>query len=136
MVRLETFFSSKAIESEAAAMLHRGLVTSLRAPATCADVFAAARAGDAAAGSIVERAVAKLAGAVAGLFLALDPEVLILGGQIAAAGDVLLGPLRDEIRRRTYPMLRREVPVVPTQIADGTGLVGAAALVLAARLQG
>jgi len=127
---LETFFSAKAIESEAAAMLHRGLATTMTVPVTCQDVFTHARLGDSAAHSILTRATAKLAAALAGLYLALDPEILILGGQIAQAGDILLTPLQEEVRRRTFPMLRRDVPIVPTQIADGTGLVGAAALVL------
>lgn len=126
---LETYFSSKAMESEAAAMLHRGLATAMRAPLTCERIFEHAREGDPAARSIIANAVEKLAGAVAGLLLALDPEILILGGQIAQAGEILLDPLKAQIRERTFAMLRREVPIVPTRIADGTGLLGAAALV-------
>lgn len=72
----------------------------------------------------------------AGLIHALDPEVVILGGQIAKADDFLLDPLQREVDWRTRTLLRRKVPVVKAQVADLSGVVGAAALAIdAARSQ-
>ncbi len=128
---LEVYFSARAIESEAAAVLHRSAPTSMTGSPTCQQVFEHAAAGDLAADLIVKGSVAKLAGAIAGMFLMFDPEVLILGGQIASAGAVLLDPLREDVYARTRPFLRREIPIAPSQVADSTGILGAAAMVLA-----
>src|SRR5262249_16045507 len=69
---------------------------------------------------------------VAGLAHVLDPEVIILGGQISAAGDVLLEPLRKDVGWRTRCLLRRDVPVVRSKLVDPSGGIGAAALALEA----
>jgi len=134
---LETFFSARAIEAEAVGAILRGaesvlLRRYLDAPAsvTCEAVFTAAAEGDEVANLIVDRAIERLAAAVAGLLLVFDPEVVILAGQISAAGERLFQPLRQQLRRRTFRMLRREVPLKPAQVSDA--VVGAAALVLTA----
>jgi glucokinase len=128
---LETYFSARSIESEAAAVLHRAAPTSMPQHPTCQQVFEHAAAGDLAARLIVDRGIAKLAGAIAGLFMMFDPEVLIIGGQIASAGEILFAPLRREVHSRTTSFLGREIPIVPSQVSDSTGVLGAAALVLA-----
>jgi glucokinase len=130
---LETYFSAKAIESEAYAVLHRGCETALTPNAgvvSCEQIFAAAAAGDYVAGLIVTRATRMLAGAIAGMVHAFDPEVVILGGQISLAGEALLEPVRQDVWRRTRRLLCREVPVMSSQLHDPSGVLGAAALVL------
>jgi len=132
---LETVFSAKAIEAAAYSVVHRGVASALlgKAPQpTCAEVFQAAEGGDAAAAEIVDRAVRVLGGALAGLVYIFDPQIIVLGGQIADAGEYLLGPLRTMVRQRTYGMLRRELPVVRTWLDDPNGVLGAAALALEA----
>ena len=126
---LETMFSAKAIECDALAAIHRGCHTSMRGEIACQQVFEAAEGGDIVAAGIVEGAVRRLGAGLAGLLHIFDPEVVILGGQISAAPDVLLlDPLRKETAWRTRGLLGREVPIVPAQVADRTGVVGAAAL--------
>ena len=128
---LETVFSARAIEGEAFSIVHRGVASSLleKIPRpSCEDVFRAAEAGDVAAAAIVNRAVHALAGALAGLAYIFDPQIIVLGGQIADAGEFLLAPLRELVRSRTYAMLRRELPVVRTWLDDPNGILGAAAL--------
>lgn len=130
---LETVFSAKAMEAAAYSVVHRGVASALleKAPQpSCADVFQAAEAGDAAAAEIVDRAVRALGGALAGLVYIFDPQIIVLGGQIADAGEYLLAPLRQTVRERTYAMLRRELPVVRTWLDDPSGVLGAAALAL------
>jgi glucokinase len=137
---LETVFSARAIESEARAAVHRGCASSLtrlfrEQPqlATCRTVFQAAAEGDAVAREIVARAIHKLAAAVAGLLHVFDPEVAIVGGPVADAGADLLGPLEEEVWERSRGLLGREVPLVEQQVADKSGIVGAAGLALATR---
>jgi glucokinase len=130
---LETVFSAPAIEGQAADCVRRGCETTLTANASCKEVFEAAAKGDAIARSIVSRGIHKLAGALAGMMLAFDPEVVILGGQITEAGPALFDPLREEVRWRTKRMLPAEVPLRPAQVTDGA--LGAAALAfLASRM--
>jgi glucokinase len=137
---LETIFSARAIEAEAIAGILRGCDSRLRLQyhdrlpeVTCQAVFDLAESGDALARAIRDRAVKYLAGALAGLMLALDPEVVIIGGQIAEAGDSLFEPLTKEVWQRTRGLLTRHVPVVRPGVEDATGVAGAAALVYAMR---
>ncbi|MFV0131024.1 ROK family transcriptional regulator [Streptomyces sp. HMX112] len=63
-----------------------------------AEVFALARKGDARALAAVERFIQRLVHDVAALVLALDPELVVVGGW-AAGLDGILQPLRDELAR-------------------------------------
>ena len=134
---LETVFSARTIESEAFAAIHRGTESRLLAHGdklpSCAEVFELARQGDAVACDIIRKATVVLGGAIAGLAFVFDPELVILGGQISEAGDVLLGPLRAEVRWRTQGLLRREIPLVRSALVDPSGVLGAAALALEAK---
>ncbi len=137
---LETVFSARAIEAEAWSAVHRGCASTLtrlfrEQPqlATCRTIFQAAREEDELAREIVSRAIRKLGAAVAGLLHLFDPEVVILGGQVADAGADLLVPLQEEVWTRSRRLLGREVPIVEQQVADKSGIVGAAGLVMAPR---
>ena len=132
---LETIFSARAIEAEAISAVIRGCHSSLTdefsadpRKVTCEAVFAAAAKGDEIGQAICDRAVRYLAGAIAGIFGALDPEVVILGGQIAEAGAVLFGPLQQQVTERARRLVGHDVPLVRAQVTE-PGIVGAAALV-------
>ncbi|HEY9501650.1 MAG TPA: ROK family protein, partial [Pyrinomonadaceae bacterium] len=79
---------------------------------------------------IRDEATSTLAAAIAGLLHVFDPELVILGGQIVEAGDSLLEPIRSEVAWRTKRFLGRIVPIVPSEVQDSSGVVGAAALTL------
>jgi glucokinase len=137
---LQTVFSAQAIESEAWAAVHRGcdsVLTQLFRDqpqlATCRTVFGAARDGDAVACAVVERAVGRLAAAMGGLMNIFDPEAVILGGHIADSGRDLLNPLREQVWARSRGLLGRDVRLLEAEVADRSGIVGAAALVMPPR---
>ncbi len=65
---------------------------------------------------------------IAGLVNALDPEVVVVGGGVVAAGDHLLAPAREALARHALPPLGELVPVVPARFGAESGMVGAAAL--------
>jgi glucokinase len=71
-----------------------------------------------------------LAATLADIVHAFDPELIILCGQVAAAGEQLLAPLREELRRRTRFFLNEEVPIVISESPAYAGVLGAAALVM------
>jgi glucokinase len=137
---LETVFSARAIEGEAWAAVHRGCSSTLtrlfrEQPqlATCRTIFQAAQEGDELSASIVDKAIHKLAAAIAGLLHIFDPETVILGGPVADAGADLMVPLQEEVWERTRGLLGREVPLVEQEVADRSGIVSAAGLVMAPR---
>jgi glucokinase len=137
---LETVFSARAIEADAWAAVHRGcdsVLTRLfrEQPqlASCRTVFQAASEGDTVAAAIVSAAIYKLGAALAGLLHVFDPEIVILGGQLADAGEDLLLPLQEEVWGRSRGLLGRDVPIVEQEVADKSGIIGAAGLVMAPR---
>ena len=131
---LETHFSSRAIESAYWSHLHRAAKTQLsldtdgRPPDTEA-IFRAAANGDECARYVLDRGLEHLAAAIVSFLHAFDPEVLILGGNIAAAGPALIAPIKEKVASRTRIMLGREVPIVFQKIIGYGGVAGAAGLV-------
>ena len=137
---LETAFSARAIEGEAWSAVHRGCPSTLtrlfrEQPqlATCRTVFQAASEGDELSQSIVGKAIHVLGSAIAGLLHIFDPQVVILGGQVVDAGAELLTPLKEEVWARSRNLLGREVPILEQEVADRSGIVSAAGLVMASR---
>ncbi|MEJ5945126.1 ROK family glucokinase [Pseudokineococcus basanitobsidens] len=92
-------------------------------------VTQAARAGDPAAVEIVEDTGRWLGTGLANLAAALDPGTFVIGGGVSDAGDLLLGPAREEFRRTlTGRGYRPEARVVRAELGPDAGLVGAADL--------
>lgn len=132
---LETVFSARAIEADAWSATHQGCASpmcdTLRAhPETLSTkfVFEQAAQGDPIASLILTRKIRMLGGAIAGLIHMLDPELVVLSGSIAEAGAALFDPLQKEVDWRIHGLLGRVVPLVPSGVADTSGVIGAAAL--------
>jgi glucokinase-like ROK family protein len=74
--------------------------------------------------------------ALANLCNLFNPERIVVGGSIGAAGDILLDPLREAVRRRVIPSAAEDVEIVPGVLGDRAEVLGAVALVLNAKEQG
>ncbi len=70
---------------------------------TLTHVLDGAREGDGVAISVVRDTVKYIGMAVANLATTVDPEIIVLGGMVQSAGDLLLEPLRHECARRWRP---------------------------------
>ena len=105
-----------------------GLVQEDPGAVTAEAVCDAAAAGDAYAVSVVEETARILAVAVANLVHLLNPEMIVIGGGVAGAGEVLFGPLRAEVRRRTFRRAREACRIVAGQLPATAGMVGAAGI--------
>jgi glucokinase len=130
---LETVFSARSIEAEAFSATHRrvhSVLTDRAQAADCSQVFQAAAESDEVAVWIINRATMHLGAAIASLVHVVDPELIILGGQIAEASALLLEPLREELRRRTRFLIGRALPIVFPRVPSHTGVIGAAGLAL------
>jgi predicted NBD/HSP70 family sugar kinase len=61
----------------------------------------------------------------------LDPDLIVIGGELAAAGDTLFQALRRSIRRHVMPRSAKNFRVVAGELGDRAAVLGAAGLVLA-----
>ena len=96
--------------------------------ATAERVAALAAHGDPDAAAVWREAVDALAdGLLIGLAL-FDPEVVVVGGGLAEAGDGLLVPLRDALRARLT--FHREPVLCKAALGDEAGCLGAALIAL------
>lgn len=89
-------------------------------------VVEAARAGDARAREALAEAGRWLGVAIANMAMVLNPERVVIGGGVAEAGELILGPAREEVGRRVRvpPVGRTEV--VPAELGYEAGSIGAA----------
>ena len=93
------------------------------------EVVSAAGAGDRAALELLDAAGRHLGAALSSLANSLDPDLIVLGGGVMAAGELLLDPARAELRRRALPP-QNEVPVELAALGQDSGMIGAATLAL------
>jgi glucokinase len=56
----------------------------------------------------------------------ISPDRVIIGGGVAAAGDLLLGPIREELRQRVRTTSLDEVEIVTAELGTWAGAIGAA----------
>jgi glucokinase len=93
-------------------------------------VVEAARAGDSAARHLLEEAGRYVGIAVASVANLLDPEIVIIGGGVAGAGDLLFGEIEKTLKERAFTTMVASPSVVPSALGENASAVGAAALVL------
>jgi glucokinase len=90
-------------------------------------VTEAALGGDAAARGVFELVGQRLGVALASFANIFEPEVIVIGGGVIAAGDLLLDPARRELTARALPPMNR-TPVVAAELGPDAGMIGAAAM--------
>jgi glucokinase len=93
---------------------------------TTKDLVAAHLAGDAGATEIWLRSIRHLAAGVTSIINAIDPQVVILGGGIASAGEALFAPLRRDLDQMEWRPNETPVPILPARLGDLAGAIGAA----------
>ncbi len=100
---------------------------------TAEHVFDGARAGDGVAISVVRDTARYVGMAIANLCALFDPELVILGGALAAAQDLILEPVRLECQRRLPPALQAHLRLEPSSLGESAPALGAARLAATAR---
>ncbi len=131
---VETFASGTALAREAgriaAEQPQSGLADALRQGRALAGplVTELAHDGDRAAIEAIELVGARLGVAIASLVNIFNPEVVVIGGGVIAAGELLLAPARAEMMRRALPPSRDVVELVAARFGVEAGMIGAAAL--------
>lgn len=132
---LEVLASGTAIARQARDAVAGGESTVLQSLAarpgeiTAESVAKAALAGDALASALYRRAGTRVGIFLSNLLALLNPAMIIVGGGVSKAGDLLFRPLREAIAARVYPRPALGVKVMPADLGDDVGIIGAAALV-------
>ena len=86
-----------------------------------------ALAGDATSIAVFDLVGSHLGAALASFANIFDPDTIVVGGGVMAAGDLLLEPARRELRARALPPMN-ETPVVEAEMGPDAGMIGAAAM--------
>jgi glucokinase len=130
---LEAYGSGPSIAARAREGLTDEVESSLRGLAegrpdriTAALVTEAAREGDAYALGILTETGRLLGSGVASLVNVLNPDRVVLTGGVASAGDLLLKPLRQEVRRRAFTDSAEACVIAVSREPELAGLRGAA----------
>jgi glucokinase len=63
---------------------------------------------------------------IANMVTVISPDKIVLGGGVAAAGDLLFDPIRAEIARRVTTTSVEQVTLVPAELGTWAGSIGAA----------
>jgi glucokinase len=100
---------------------------------TVPHIFDAARQGDGVAIAVVRDTARYIGMAVSNLVAMFDPDVVVLGGLMAEAGDLLVEPSRTEAARRISPGHATAVQIVPGAVGDEAAALGAARAAFIAR---
>jgi glucokinase len=88
-------------------------------------LVATARDGDERARQAIDGMGRRLGAGLAGLVNTFDPELIVIGGGFGDAFDLLLEPALDTLRRDALPPGRDRVRVVPAELGEEAGMVGA-----------
>jgi glucokinase len=91
------------------------------------EVTRLAFAGDVDALAVLRDVGVKLGAGLAGLAMTFNPEVIVIGGGVMAAGELLLAPAREELARRALAP-SSSVDVVAAALGPEAGMIGAALL--------
>jgi glucokinase len=129
---LETVSSATGIIRMGKDAVARGERTSLSLveQITAKDVFDAAKAGDEVSIRIVNRAAYYIGKSLAAVALVLNPELVIIGGGVSKAGDILFDEIRSVFAELTPEPTQAGLRIVPAVLGNDAGIVGAAGLFL------
>jgi glucokinase len=91
-------------------------------------VFEAAKAGDGLALEIFRETGFYIALAIVSLVNLVNPELVVIGGRVARAGDLLFDPIKENVAKMVS--LVPSPPIIPAVLGDDAGIIGAAGMVL------
>ncbi len=130
---LETLASGTAVAREAIRRISHGEKSSLAGMVsgkiediTAEEVDIAAAGGDSLAREVILQAATYLGVGMVNLVDIFNPEMIIVGGGMAKMGDRLLNPARRVVMERAFRLPAQAVRIVPAQLGDDAGVIGAA----------
>jgi predicted NBD/HSP70 family sugar kinase len=108
----------------------RELLAPVHGPSVCLDdIVRWAESGDTGARRLLADAGRDIGAALAGVCLALNPDAVIVGGELGGT-EWLLDGMREGLRARVLPLTAETTAILPAQLAKQAGALGAASLVV------
>lgn len=99
-------------------------------PLTVSHIVQAAQAGDPVAVDVIMTVGRYLGIAMTNLINLVNPELIVLGGDLMQSGNLIMGELRRTVRERAFAKSNAEVTITTSRLGDDAIAIGAATLVL------
>jgi len=132
---LEAYASASHTLRRTVEAIEAGQSTSLRdiynrgsSELTSRDVFEAAKAGDTLATLIVDETVLYLGIGCVNACRWFDPQMIVFAGGMIHAGDFLFDKVRETFKAQSWRVAQDKVQIVPAQLGNDAGFIGAAAV--------
>jgi glucokinase len=130
---LEVMASGTAIAREAIRRIKDGgsstlsdMVAAKIENITAKEVGLAAQNGDRLASEVILKAATYLGTGMVNVVHIFNPEIIVIGGSVSKMGDLLLAPVRKMVAETAFGLVAQAVRIVPAQLGDDVGVVGAA----------
>jgi predicted NBD/HSP70 family sugar kinase len=131
---LEAFAGGAALARDAEVAAREGRSEILRALLdekgflAAADVAVASKHGDPVSIELITEAGRLIGQMLTGIVNFFNPSLIVIGGGVAGAGDLLLATIRQSIYRRSLPLATRDLTVRRSALDDRAGVIGAATM--------
>jgi len=128
---LETEISGRAIHRKLLERINAGESSILASKVrdketiTMADITIAADRGDMLCIELIEQMGAELGLQLANMINIFNPGIVIIGGTLACAGDYLLSPIRQAIRKYSLKLMNQDIVIALSSLPDNAGVIGA-----------
>ena len=135
---LEALASGPALVGEGIRLMQSGLapvlfemVSGNAGAVSPKEMGAAARSGDMEVREAIARVGSWLGIGIANMVTALYPDLVVLGGSVAALDDLLLDPVRETVKERVRMFPAQDLPIERSLLGDSAGILGGIALAAA-----
>ncbi|ONN26936.1 glucokinase [Thermosipho affectus] len=97
---------------------------------TAKSIFDLAKQNDRLANMIKDEVVEALAIGITSFIHIFNPEVIIIGGGVSRAGDILFNPLKKRVDELVMPSFKNTYEIIQSPLVENAGILGAASIVL------
>lgn len=92
------------------------------------DIFDVAKEGDAFSLDLVDYEADYIALGIGNLLNVLDPEIVVVGGGVSLAGDILFDKVKERLKKYAFPSTTENLKIVAASLGNDAGILGAAYL--------
>ncbi len=92
------------------------------------DIFDTAKEGDVFSLSLVDYEAEYIALGIGSLLNVLDPEIIVIGGGVSLAGDILFSRVNEKLKKYALPSTLENLKILPAELGNDAGIIGAAYL--------
>ncbi|MFH1691939.1 MAG: ROK family protein [Candidatus Omnitrophota bacterium] len=117
---LEQYVGNRAIALKAQKVFRRKI--------SLEDLSAMAKKGHQKAKAIWEDVGCLLGMAIAGMVNVFNPQIIVIGGGVASAGDVLFSPIEKTVKKHAMRLLKTKIKIKAAKLGNDAGVLGAALL--------